>query len=254
MPKTDADSNISASRQRPRDALDLLNSILEPSSRKQVSESQLMIILDALAGAQDPALVARFPAVLAIFARRGIALDSQKLFSRYWESSPKRKNLERLLSACAELFRGERIHQPHNLEKIAESLRAKLPSPPSAGTLELTDGPAVSVADMRAALRQFAADLKPPPVPPLTAVSRRGGSPQLDRLLGLLFSAKQKELVFKRLKGLHLSKTEREYFSRVVKKKLAAVADPELQGVAARLIGPEGRKPPGRKTGGDLPP
>ena len=40
-------------------------------------------------------------------------------------------------------------------------------------------------------------------------------------LLDLLFSEKQKELVFKKLRGQHLTKTEREYYSRVVKKKLA---------------------------------
>ncbi len=250
MPVPEGDSKTPATRQRPRDALLLLNSILEPSSRKQVSESQLMIILDALAGAQDPALIARFPAVLAIFARRGIPLDSQKLFSRYWESSPKRQNLEKLLFASAELFRREQINQPRNLEKIAEGLRARLPGLPAAGLLQLTDGPAIGVADMREALSRFAGDLRPPaPLPPAVP-KRRDWSPQLDRHLELIFSAKQKELVFKRLKGLHLSKTEREYFSRVVKKKLAAIADPEMQGLAAMLTGPERRKPSERNTGG----
>ncbi len=254
MPGTEGDPKTSPARQRPRDALLLLNSILEPSSRKQVSESQLMIILDALAGAQDPALVARFPAVLAIFARRGIPLDSQHLFSRYWESSPKRQNLEKLLFASAELFRREQINPPRNLDKIAESLRAKIPALPASGSLQLTDGPAIAVSDMREALGRFADDLRPAAQPSPVSARRRDWSPQLDRHLELIFSAKQKELVFKRLKGLHLSKTEREYFSRVVKKKLAAIADPELQGLASLLTGPERRKPSDRITGGGLSP
>jgi hypothetical protein len=48
-------------------------------------------------------------------------------------------------------------------------------------------------------------------------------------------------LVFKKLRGQHLTKTEREYYSRVVKKKLAAVADGEMQELAALLAKPGGR-------------
>jgi len=47
--------------------------------------------------------------------------------------------------------------------------------------------------------------------------------------------------VFKKVRGLHLTKTEREYYSRVVKKKLAAIADAEMQGLAAALCGPGAR-------------
>ena len=80
-----------------KEAVDILNSILEASSQRQISEPQILLILDALAGAQDPALVLRFPAVLALCARRDIELNSQKLLGRYWESSAKRQNLEKLL-------------------------------------------------------------------------------------------------------------------------------------------------------------
>lgn len=47
-----------------------------------------------------------------------------------------------------------------------------------------------------------------------------------------VFSPKQKELFFKKLKGEKLSKTEREYYSRVVKKKVLALANPELHRLA----------------------
>jgi len=232
-----------------RDALQLLNAILETSPQRMVSDNQVMIILDALAGAQDPALVARFPAVLAICARRGIELDSQSLFARYWESSPKRQNLEKLLLVSAELFLRERIPAPSNLPQIAETLKARHAPLLSADAVPLVNGPTVAVADMYAALKQFAGDLRQPVQAQATPV-RRQWSSQLERFLDLLFSDKQKELVYKRLKGHQLTKTEREYYSRVVKKKLAAIADPETQELAGLLVPEESRPLGGRSRPG----
>ena len=58
----------------------------------------------------------------------------------------------------------------------------------------------------------------------------------LEYSLSQVFSPKQKELVLKKLKREKLSKTEREYFSRVVKKKLLALANPHLHRLAQRLL------------------
>jgi hypothetical protein len=217
-----------------RNALKLLNSILELSVQRQVTENQIAIILYALAGARDPALIVRFPAVLAICARRGIELHSQNLLGRYWESSPKRQNLEKLLLISAELFRREDIAAPLNLVKIAESLKSRHGDLLSRDYLQLSNAPRVYLADMQGVLQQFAGDLKKTPglpeAKPRLLLSARAGD-FLDRL----FSEKQKELVFKKLKGQHLSKTEREYYSRVVKKKLVAIADTEIQEIALSL-------------------
>jgi hypothetical protein len=223
----------------PRDAAHILNSILELSSQLQVTENQVMIILDALARAQDATLVSRFPAVLAICARRGIELSTANLLGRYWESNPRQQNLEKLLYVSCELFRREGITPPRNLPQIAESLKARHAHLVSADILQLTNGPRVAVADMQAALRIFAGDLRQPapPAPP-PAEPERFGSDNLSDLMDHLFSEKQKELVFKKIKGLHLTKTEREYYSRVVKKKLCAIADAEMQGLAAALCSP----------------
>ena len=222
-----------------QNALDLFNAILEPRPQRMVSGSQLMLIMDALAGAQDPALVARFPAVLAICARRGIELDSQSLFARYWESSPKRQNLEKLLLVSAELFRREGIPAPDNLIAIAEGLKSRHAHLLGADAVALAQGVIVPVGQMQAALRTFAADLKKPtqasPGPAAADPAPHRWSPQVDRLLDLLFPDKQKELIYKRLENRHLTKTEREYYSRVVKKKLLAVADRELQVLAGFL-------------------
>lgn len=237
-------SKSAAAKNFSGDAVDILNSILEPSGQRQVSETQIMIILDALAGAQDPALVARFSAVLALCACRDVELNSQQLLGRYWESSAKRQNLEKLLFISAELFRRAGIPAPRNLPQIAESLKSRHAGLSSAGEVRLTGGPRVAVADLQAALTQFAGTIRRPPAEPEAPPAgdrRRVWSAHLSILLDLLFSEKQKELVFKKLRGQHLTKTEREYYSRVVKKKLAAVADGEMQELAALLAKPGGR-------------
>ena len=58
----------------------------------------------------------------------------------------------------------------------------------------------------------------------------------LEYALSQVFSPKQKELFFKKVKGDNLTKTEREYFSRTVKKKLLALANPELNRMAQRVL------------------
>jgi len=58
----------------------------------------------------------------------------------------------------------------------------------------------------------------------------------LEYALSQVFSPKQKELFFKKLKRKKLTKTEKEYFSRVVKKKVLALANPELHRLAQRLL------------------
>jgi len=58
----------------------------------------------------------------------------------------------------------------------------------------------------------------------------------LEYALSQVFSPKQKELFLKKFKGEKLSKTEKEYFSRVVKKKVLALANSELHRLAQRLL------------------
>ena len=52
-----------------------------------------------------------------------------------------------------------------------------------------------------------------------------------------VFSPKQKELFLKKLKGEVLTKTEKEYFSRTVKKKILALANTDLHRLARKLLG-----------------
>jgi len=54
--------------------------------------------------------------------------------------------------------------------------------------------------------------------------------------LSQLFSPKQKELFKKKLEGLPLTKTEQEYFSRTVKKKVVALANSDLHALARKML------------------
>lgn len=58
----------------------------------------------------------------------------------------------------------------------------------------------------------------------------------VEYALSQVFSPKQKELFLKKLKGEKLTKTEKEYFSRCVKKKALALANPELHRLARKLL------------------
>jgi len=58
----------------------------------------------------------------------------------------------------------------------------------------------------------------------------------LEFALSQVFSPKQKELFLKKLKGEKLTKTEKEYFSRTVKKKVQALANTDLHQLCNKLL------------------
>jgi hypothetical protein len=58
----------------------------------------------------------------------------------------------------------------------------------------------------------------------------------LERALSQVFSPKQKELFKKKLEGLPLNKTQQEYYSRTVKKKVVALANSELHSLSRKLL------------------
>ena len=58
----------------------------------------------------------------------------------------------------------------------------------------------------------------------------------LEYALSQVFPPKQKELFMKKLKGEALTKTEKEYFSRVIKKKVQALANAELHRLSRKLL------------------
>ncbi|MGV7929684.1 MAG: hypothetical protein AB2L13_12385 [Spirochaetota bacterium] len=58
----------------------------------------------------------------------------------------------------------------------------------------------------------------------------------LSFALSQIFSPKQRDLFMKKLEGLPLSKTEQEYYSRSVKKKVVALASSELHSLAQKIL------------------
>jgi len=58
----------------------------------------------------------------------------------------------------------------------------------------------------------------------------------LEYALSQIFTPKQKEIFLKRLQGKKLTKTEREYFYRIVKKKAMALTNDDLQRLAQQVI------------------
>jgi hypothetical protein len=58
----------------------------------------------------------------------------------------------------------------------------------------------------------------------------------LEYALSQFFSPKQKELILKKLRSEKLNKTEKEYFSRTVKKKLTALLNGDLQRIAQKIL------------------
>ena len=217
-------------------ALKVLDSLLLESGRKKITEKQVMIILDALAGSSEPALIARFPVVLAICARRGIELDSQALFSQYRSSSPKKQNLEKLLLLSAILFETDGIAPPRSLRSLTEPLKRHYGDVLPDGVLRLSSGVRIPLDDFRNALKHYCTvyEIENP-------VARFKGSKQVHIYLDRLFSPRQKDLIFQKLRGETFTKTEREYYSRVVRKKLEALSNREVRQIAETLI----RKPPG---------
>ena len=60
-------------------------------------------------------------------------------------------------------------------------------------------------------------------------------SSEVNGCLDRLFSPRQKDLVFKKLNSQAFTKTEREYYSRVVRKKLKAIANSQVGYIATKL-------------------
>ena len=61
------------------------------------------------------------------------------------------------------------------------------------------------------------------------------GEFDLEYSLSQIFSKKQKELFMRKLRGEKMTKTEREYYSRSVRKKVSALANPDLHKLAIKL-------------------
>ena len=211
-------------------------SLVTPEAQ-EVGEDQVVELLAELVDSKDLRLVEGFPVVLANCAQRGMNLDFAALLAKHKPRSRKRQNLEKLLLVSSALLTQEGLNKPKGLEKFSTSLKAKYGDLLANEIVTLGAKTFLSAERLRRTLRRYSSTLETSRARRKREKDKQRRSFQLNYSLSTLFSPKQKELVLKKLKGEPLNKTEREYFSRTVKKKLEALNNGEVRKVAKALAG-----------------
>lgn len=216
-------------------ALGALGYRLFTKENERVNSGKVLDVLDELSGSEDSRLIEAYPVVLANCAHRGIKLDISGLLSRHGQRSHSRSNLEKLILASCDLLAEEGLDQPEGIEVILKTLRPKYGDLLQGEVVDLGTHRSVSTERLRRTLRRYAIDLERHESAREKDRRKQLRSFQLELHLSTLFPPKQKELILKKLKGDLLSKTEKEYYSRVVKKKLQGLANKELRKIALTL-------------------
>jgi hypothetical protein len=209
-------------------------SLVMPEAQ-EVGEDQVVELLAELVDSKDLRLLEGFPVVLANCAQRGMNLDFTALLAKHKPRSRKRQNLEKLLLLSSDLLTQEGLDKPEGLEKVQKSFKTKYGDLLANDVLTLGAKTSLSTERLRNTLRRYVSSLETSRSMRTREKNRQRRSFQLNYYLSTLFSPKQKELVLKKLNGEPLNKTEKEYFSRTVKKKLEALNNSEVRKVAKAL-------------------
>jgi len=203
--------------------------------KNKTNKSEIIDVLDALVDLDESRLIEGFPVILAHCAHRRSNLDLETLLLKYQKNSKKKRNLEILLLLSAEMLNLENLQLPSGLGSIANSLKAKYGNLISSEAVDLEKGISLSIERLRNTLKRYASNLETQKSTKEKAADRQKKSFLLNLHLSTLFPPKQKELVLKKYNGEPLNKTEQEYYSRVVKKKIGALANSELRRIATAL-------------------
>jgi hypothetical protein len=209
-------------------------SLVTPEAQ-EVGEDQVVELLAELVDSKDLRLVEGFPVVLANCAQRGMNFDFTALLAKYKPRSRKRQNLEKLLLLSSDLLTQEGLDKPEGLEEVKKSFKDKYGDLLANEVVTLGAKTSLSTERLRNTLRRYSSTLKTSRSTRKREKDKQRRSFQLNYFLSTLFSPKQKELVLKKLNGEPLNKTEKEYFSRTVKKKLEALNNSEVRKVAKAL-------------------
>ena len=201
----------------------------------EVGEEQVVELLAELVDSKDLRLVEGFPVVLANCAQRGMNLEFTALLAKYKPRSRKRQNLEKLLLLSSDLLTQEGLDKPEGLEEVKKSFKDKYGDLLTNEVVTLGAKTSLSTERLRNTLKRYLSTLKTSRATRKREKDKQRRSFQLNYFLSTLFSPKQKELVLKKLNGEPLNKTEKEYFSRTVKKKLEALNNSEVRKVAKAL-------------------
>jgi len=206
----------------------------------RVTEAKIIEVLDALIASDDMALMELFPVFLYLSEQSGVAVDLEPLFAKYGNNRRQSERLEKLFLVTVGLLREAGMPPAPGTAEKEKRLLTKWGDLVSSGVLELENGFSVQIAHLRNAFRHYTDQ----PLQVTVAHDDQGQEPsvypqlssRLFESLRLLFSPKQQDLIVKKLRKEPFTKTEREYYSRVVKKKLAALADTSVQEIAATLV------------------
>lgn len=209
-------------------------SLITPD-KKRLNSNMILDLLAELSDTEELRLIEGFPVVLANCAHRGIKLDINSLFRRY-KQGQKRINLEKLIFISAELLNRQGLEIPEGVNEVVEMLRGKYSSLLDLESFELDKNRSISITRLRNTVRRYALDLDRSESAQEKEKKRQLRSFRLNLHLNTLFTPKQKEIILKKLNGEPLTKTEKEYFSRVIKKKLIALTNRELRKIALQLI------------------
>ena len=201
-----------------------------------VKGDEVLDLLDELAESEDPRLVEGFPVVLANCAQKGLKLNFRTLLSRRNSDSSKQQALEKLLLLSSTLLAEQGLDKPKNLESLSKSLKVKYGDLLAGDVVDLGNKVSLSTERLWNTLNRYTADLSASKSTRDRAKNRQRRSFQLNYYLSTLFAPKQKDLVLKKYHGEPLNKTEQEYFSRKVKKKLEAMTNKEVMKVATAAL------------------
>ena len=193
-------------------------------------------ILAEVVKSEDPRLWQGFPVMLANSEERNM-FDYSRLLSLL-RTPPERENFHRLLLVSFVLYRMQnlksawvsdlyKIFGPSDKKEIGQIMN------------QFVAKEYIQVGSTRLSsekIRTVFQDYFVPPSPKIGNILSVRDEFGLEYSLSQIFSPGQKDLVLKKLRREKFSKTENEYFSRVVRKKLLALADPELHRLARRLI------------------
>lgn len=209
--------------------------LLQPEAQVDPNE-----LLAALSENGDPQLLEGFPVVLAnCLAVQGSSLDLDKA-EALLEGAEAKERFWQLVGLSRDLFDLYKLDFS-NLEALSKHW-LRLPAD-SRVRNRLVDEQPLKLGDreihpdrLKRAFLNFLVQSE--------ARRERAGAEKTQQTEGLrreyymslLFSPRQKDLVYKRLRGDPMTKTEREYFSRVIKKKLTALADPDLHHLAQKAL------------------
>jgi hypothetical protein len=216
--------------------LERLGYTLLRTETRRVKEHEVLELLDELADSEDPRLVEGFPVVLANCAQRDLKLNFRSFLAWHKSDSRKQQVLEKLLLLSSTLLAQQGLNKPKNLENLSKSLATKYGDLLAGDVVDLGNKVSLSTERLRNTLNRYAADLSTSKSTRIRAKNRQRRSFQLNNYLSTLFAPKQKELVLKKFNGEPLNKTEQEYFSRKVKKKLEALTSKEVIKVATAVL------------------